>query len=28
LNLGMATLGAVIFLAAGYWLSLVEVDRK
>jgi hypothetical protein len=28
LNLGMATLGAFIFLAAGYWLSLVEVDRK
>jgi hypothetical protein len=28
LNLGMATLGAIIFLAAGYWLSLVEVDRK
>ena len=28
LNLGMATLGAAIFLVAGYWLSLVEVDRK
>jgi uncharacterized membrane protein YeaQ/YmgE (transglycosylase-associated protein family) len=28
LNLGMATLGALIFLGAGYWLSLVEVDRK
>ena len=28
LNLGMATLGAVIFLGIGYWLSLVEVDRK
>lgn len=28
LNLGMATLGAVLFLGVGYWLSLVEVDRK
>ena len=28
LNLGMATLGAVIFLGAGYWLSLVEIDKK
>ena len=28
LNLGMATLGAAIFLVAGYWLSLVEVDIK
>jgi len=28
LNLGMATLGAAMFLAAGYWLSLVEVDKK
>jgi hypothetical protein len=28
LNLGMATLGAGIFLGVGYWLSQVEVDRK
>jgi hypothetical protein len=28
LNLGMATLGSVIFLGVGYWLSLVEVDRR
>jgi len=28
LNLGMATLGSAIFLGVGYWLSLVEVDRK
>jgi len=24
----MATLGSAIFLGVGYWLSLVEVDRK
>ena len=28
LNLGMATLGSILFLGIGYWLSLVEVDRK
>jgi len=28
LNLGMATLGSALFLGIGYWLSLVEVDRK
>ena len=28
LRLGMATLGSVFFLAIGYWLSLVEVERS
>lgn len=28
LNLGMATLVSVLFLAVGHWLSLVEVQRK
>jgi hypothetical protein len=28
LNLGMATLGSLVFLFIGYWLSLVEVDRS
>jgi uncharacterized membrane protein YeaQ/YmgE (transglycosylase-associated protein family) len=28
LNLGMATLGSALFLGIGYWLSLIEVDRK
>jgi hypothetical protein len=28
LHLGMATLLSAIFLLAGYWLSLVEVERK
>ncbi len=28
LHLGMATLVSAIFLLAGYWLSLVEVQRK
>jgi hypothetical protein len=28
LNAGMGTLGSVIFLFVGYWLSLVEVRRK
>ena len=28
LNLGMATLGSVLFLFLGYWLSLVEVTKK
>lgn len=27
LNLGMAVIGSLIFLGAGYWLSLVEVPR-
>lgn len=28
LNLGMATITSFTFLAIGYWLSLVEVDRR
>jgi hypothetical protein len=28
LRLGMATLTSALFLGIGYWLSLVEVDRK
>ena len=28
LHFGTATVGAVLFLAGGYWLSLVEVERK
>jgi hypothetical protein len=28
LHLGMATLMSAIFLFGGYWLSLVEVERK
>jgi len=28
LNAGMGTLGSVVFLLVGYWLSLVEVRRK
>ncbi len=28
LRFGMATLGSVLFLGIGYWLSLVEVDRN
>ncbi len=28
LNLGMGTLGSVLFLAGGYWLSLVEIHRS
>jgi hypothetical protein len=28
LHLGLATLTSILFLAVGYWLSLVEVDRK
>jgi uncharacterized membrane protein YeaQ/YmgE (transglycosylase-associated protein family) len=28
LHFGSATVGAVAFLAFGYWLSLVEVERK
>jgi uncharacterized membrane protein YeaQ/YmgE (transglycosylase-associated protein family) len=28
LHFGSATVGAVAFLAVGYWLSVVEVERK
>lgn len=28
LHLGMATLLSAVFLFGGYWLSLVEVERK
>jgi hypothetical protein len=28
LRVGMATLSSAIFLGIGYWLSLVEVERK
>ncbi|MFZ2098091.1 MAG: hypothetical protein WAV05_15770 [Anaerolineales bacterium] len=28
LHLGMATLGSLILLAIGYWLSLVQVESK
>ena len=28
LRLGMASLTSVAFLAVGYWLSLVEVEKK
>lgn len=28
LNLGAASLGSLLFLGVGYWLSLVEVERK
>lgn len=28
LHFGSATLGSLIFLVLGYWLSLVEVERK
>jgi hypothetical protein len=28
LNIGMATLGAFLLMGAGYWLSLVEIDKK
>jgi hypothetical protein len=28
LHLGMATVTSFVFLLAGYWLSLVEVDRR
>lgn len=28
LNFGMATLGSLILLGVGYWLSMVEVERK
>lgn len=28
LNLGMATIGSAVFLFVGYWLSLIDVQRK
>jgi hypothetical protein len=28
LHLGMATLISLVFLLAGHWLSLVEIERK
>ena len=28
LHLGAATLGSLLFLFVGYWLSLVEVERR
>ena len=28
LHLGAATVGSFLFLAVGYWLSLVEIDRS
>lgn len=28
LNTGMATLGSLLFLGLGYWLSLVQVERQ
>jgi uncharacterized membrane protein YeaQ/YmgE (transglycosylase-associated protein family) len=28
LHVGAATIGSIIFLLIGYWLSLVEVDRS
>ena len=28
LNTGMATLGSAVFLFVGYWLSLIDVQRK
>jgi hypothetical protein len=28
LHLGAATVGSLLFLTLGYWLSLVEVERK
>jgi hypothetical protein len=28
LNAGMGTLGSVIFLFVGHWLSLVEINKK
>ena len=28
LNLGMATLGSLVFLGVGYWLSMVDVQPK
>lgn len=28
LNFGMATIGSAVFLFVGYWLSLIDVQRK
>ncbi len=28
LHFGTATVGALVFLGVGYWLSLVQVERK
>jgi len=28
LHLGMATIGSLVFLGIGHWLSLAEVDKK
>ena len=28
INFGMATIGSAVFLFVGYWLSLIEVQRK
>jgi O-antigen ligase len=28
LHLGIATLGSLVFLSIGYWLSLVDSDKK
>ncbi|MFH2040094.1 MAG: hypothetical protein ABIJ65_11740 [Chloroflexota bacterium] len=28
LNAGMATVGSAVFLFVGYWLSLINVERK
>lgn len=28
LNTGMATVGSAVFLFVGYWLSLIDVQRK
>ncbi len=28
LNFGMATVGSAVFLFVGYWLSLIDVQRK
>jgi len=28
LHLGTATLGSFIFIGAGYWLSLIQVEKK
>jgi hypothetical protein len=28
LHIGIATIGSILFLGAGYWLSLIEVEQK
>ena len=28
LNLGLATIGSILFLFVGHWLSLIEMDRE